>query len=359
MSLRSLESFETHSEMQTITDSLPPGQDGIATADAPVVSVAMLTCNHGHLLADALDSVLTQRVDFRYEIIIGDDASDASDFDVALDYAKRHPQVIRLLRNEHRQGVFANVVRTLAACRGEYIALLEGDDAWIHPDKLARQVDFLRGHPDYMGCFHDAWIRNDEVVADQHRDLPTTVARRYSDFNIYPREFHPWDLVARNVIPTASLVYRRMDLANDLEAFRDIDLSLSWLLELLVIRRSKFAYFDEAWAVYNNHSRGLTKRRSRSEFTQSNLKILRRLCTEDCYRHHVTHLYRAQVKELYFLFDQQLEDESTWTLVGTILRLLSANTRYSLFEAAAMLRKLRARKRRPAAGDAASAGGRR
>lgn len=314
------------------------GRGGIA--GIPVVSVAMITRNHGRLLADALDSVLQQQVDFPYEIIIGDDASESEDLAVAEEYAARFPDVVHLLRHENQRGVHVNVARTLAACRGEFVALLEGDDAWSFSGKLTRQVEFLRENPEVAGCFHDALIRTDEAVRANHANLPKSNARRYSELSVYPRQFHPWDLLARNVIPTASLVYRNIDLTEDLERFRDIELSLSWLVELLIIRGSRFEYFDELWAIHNNHSRSLTKRRPLSEFTRSNLRILRGLASDRYYRHLKTHIGRCRVRELGYLFDQQLDLESSFRLMGTLVRFVVANTLQSLHEAISMLRRM-------------------
>ena len=79
--------------------------------------------------------------------------------------------------------------------------------------------------------------------------------------------------------------------------------------------------------------------------TRANLQILKRLVAEDCYRHQKTHVYRAQVKELYFLFDQQLARESTFHLLQTLSQMVFANTMYTWHEAREMLRKIRQRKK--------------
>lgn len=330
--------------MSLIIESPTGPVGGPAREPPPRVSVAMLTHNHGSFIATALDSILEQVVDFDYEIVIGDDGSADETVAIVEQYAERHAGMIRLLRSENRRGVFENVLQTLAACRGDFIALLEGDDAWTCKDKLSYQIDFLQQNPDYVGCFHDARIHSDALTSIRHADLPKTKCRHYSDFNVYPSDFCPWDLLARNVIPTASLVYRNVIPLADFEQFRDIPFSLSWLLELLVIRRSKFRYFDEVWAVHNNHSLGVTKRYPRSDFTRANLRILRRLRHDDCYRLQKAHLYRCEVKELYFLFDQELEQESTLRLLTTMLQMVVANTMYSIQEARAMLKKIRARR---------------
>ena len=48
--------------------------------------------------------------------------------------------------------------KMIKECHGKYIAICEGDDYWIDPYKLQKQVDFLEVNPDYSLCFHDAII---------------------------------------------------------------------------------------------------------------------------------------------------------------------------------------------------------
>lgn len=115
----------------------------------PVASVLILTYNQAHLVGDTLRGVLAQKTTFRFEIVIGDDAS-ADDTAAVCEALGQGFPLLRVLRNPVNLGLIGNFHSTLAQCRGRYIALLGGDDIWTDPYKLEKQVSFLRAHPDYL-----------------------------------------------------------------------------------------------------------------------------------------------------------------------------------------------------------------
>jgi glycosyltransferase involved in cell wall biosynthesis len=112
------------------------------------VSVALTTYNHERFIGQAIESVLMQETDFLVELVIGEDCSTDDTRAIVRKYADRYPDQIRLLLSERNRGAFANFVTTLNACRGQYVALLDGDDYWTDPRKLQKQVDLLQAHPE-------------------------------------------------------------------------------------------------------------------------------------------------------------------------------------------------------------------
>lgn len=118
------------------------------------VNVLMVTYNHEKFIAQAIESALMQKTNFEYEIVIGEDRSTDRTRDIVVDFQRRFPDKIRLILHEKNVGGRKNFERTLAACRGEYVALLEGDDFWVSAEKLQKQVDFLDEHPEYSLCSH-------------------------------------------------------------------------------------------------------------------------------------------------------------------------------------------------------------
>lgn len=129
----------------------------------PVVSVNMITYNHEPYIRQAIEGVMMQKTDFEFELVIGEDASTDKTREICFEYQKRYPDKIRVLwwhenlyRNPHPAG--GNSRRVSARCRGEFIALCEGDDYWIDPLKLQKQVDVMRKHPNVGFCFTGAKI---------------------------------------------------------------------------------------------------------------------------------------------------------------------------------------------------------
>ncbi len=122
----------------------------------PMVSVLMITYNHESYIAQAIEGVLMQKTDFAIEIVIGEDCSTDRTREIVLDYQKKYPELIRVIISDNNVGMMNNSKRTMAACRGKYIALCEGDDYWTDPLKLQKQVDFLESNPDYVMVHTDA-----------------------------------------------------------------------------------------------------------------------------------------------------------------------------------------------------------
>ena len=124
----------------------------------PTVSVCCITYNQERFLTQAVESVLMQETDFDVELIIGEDCSTDTTRTIALTYERRYPGRIRVLTPDANLGIMRNLMATFAACHGEYIAFLEGDDYWIDPTKLQRHVDALRANGNCALCGHDAEI---------------------------------------------------------------------------------------------------------------------------------------------------------------------------------------------------------
>ncbi|MGN0649978.1 MAG: glycosyltransferase [Oscillospiraceae bacterium] len=133
-------------------------QDGIK------VSVIVLTYNHRKFIKAALDSILMQEVDFKYEILVGDDASNDDTQSILLKYKEQYPEIIKLHLREKNLGTTKNAYDLLQRAKGEYIAACEGDDYWLTSDKLQKQVDFLDSHQEYIGCSHKCRIVDENGI---------------------------------------------------------------------------------------------------------------------------------------------------------------------------------------------------
>lgn len=114
---------------------------------APEISVIVVTYRQEETLARTLDSVLAQRLDAPFEVLVWDDCSPDSTADVARTYATRFPDIVRVHVNEHNRGVQANYFDALRNACASLIADCAGDDFWTDPLKLQKQLDILRDNP--------------------------------------------------------------------------------------------------------------------------------------------------------------------------------------------------------------------
>ena len=211
------------------------------------VSVAIVTYNHERFIAEALESVLTQKTDSRYEIVIGDDCSSDRTREIIADFQKKHPDKIRLLVSGTNMGVKSNLAQTIMACKGEYIALLDGDDYWTDPQKLQHQVGFLDSHTGCSFCFHS--VKRIYEDGRSNSFYPPGKKERYTLSDILR---HP------SFIHTSSIVFRRGALGEFPSWFFHCELIIEdWALTVLCARSGYVGYIDKTMAVYRKHSGGL------------------------------------------------------------------------------------------------------
>lgn len=130
--------------------------------EIPLVSVCCLTYNMQEYVKQAIESILMQRTTFVYEIIIHDDASTDDTREIIEEYVASFPHIIRPIYQEENKysktGFKFHYEEVIPMANGKYIAFCDGDDYWIDPLKLQKQVDFLESNPDY-GMVHTKAVK--------------------------------------------------------------------------------------------------------------------------------------------------------------------------------------------------------
>jgi glycosyltransferase involved in cell wall biosynthesis len=211
------------------------------------ISVTVTAYNHEKYIAQAIDSILMQTVNFNYEIIIGEDCSADNTRNIVIDFQKRYPDKIKLILPQKNLGYGGkkNFVQNLQASQGDYIALLDGDDYWTSPYKLQKQVDFLDSHPECSMCFHNAKV----FYEDGSR----------GSWNLNPINQKEMltleDLLAGNVIATSSSMLRR-DLLSEFPDWFFKALPGDWILFIFFARRGDIGYINEVMSMYRIHKEG-------------------------------------------------------------------------------------------------------
>lgn len=121
------------------------------------VSICMLAYNHEKYIRQALDSILMQKVDFNYEILIHDDASPDKTADIIREYEERYPNIIKPIyqvENQFSKGKMISREYQYPRVSGQYVAFCECDDYWIDVYKLQKQVNFLDKNPKIFSVAH-------------------------------------------------------------------------------------------------------------------------------------------------------------------------------------------------------------
>ncbi len=153
----------------------------------PAVSVAVITYNMRRYLPQLLDSILMQKTNFAYEIVVDDDHSPDDSRQLLLEYQQRYPDKFVLSLRDHNVRGSRNMYGVLRQCRGEYIAILEGDDWWEWDGKLQYQYDFLQSHPEYIAMYGNSWceLSTTRELRRPRRDIHEPMIFTYRDFQSY------------------------------------------------------------------------------------------------------------------------------------------------------------------------------
>jgi glycosyltransferase involved in cell wall biosynthesis len=235
------------------------------------VSVLMTSYNQEKYIAAAIDSILLQEVSFDYEVVIGEDASTDRTREIVLEFEKKHPDKIRVLlrdaaaaeRDRARGlGGKANFVNGIQSCRGEFVALLDGDDYWTDFHKLEKLVTFLESHPECSVGFHDAMVIFEDGSEAPHRLYPadqkeiTTLA----------------EMVSSGVFPVPCTVLFRNKIFGELPASFDQVANGDWMLFVLLAEHGSLGYLNEVMAAYRIHATGFWSRLNTDQRLQQHTK---------------------------------------------------------------------------------------
>lgn len=223
-------------------------------AENIIVSIQCLVYNHEPYLRQCLEGFVMQKTNFKFEAIVHDDVSTDGSAKIIAEYAAKYPDIIKPIyetENQYskRDGSLERIMNE--ACRGKYIALCEGDDYWIDPLKLQKQVDFMDTHTEYSMCFANA-IEHFEGISSKDNMFSVIEDRDYSGYEIYDS----W------IIPTASVLLKNLPAIHESYSeacntykfiYGDIVLFLSCALH------GKIRGMSDVFSVYRRHDGGITK----------------------------------------------------------------------------------------------------
>lgn len=256
----------------------------------PLLNVLFITYNHVLYVAEALDSVLSQKTNFDFKVVIGDDCSTDGTREVVLQYAEKYPDKIILSNPIKNIGPSRNYIQLFEKCsNSKYMAYLEGDDYWTDTNKLQKQVDFMEVNPDYTICFHNVDLLSLDELGNKH----------FSTYNkVFKNDYSFDDLTLSNPIATGSCVFRNnvfnSNVFKNTEPYDDF-------FHLLYLEKGRARFINEKMAVYRLHSGGTWSSKSISEKYISHINIRKMILTYfyafPAYKNN--HLFYIPISDLY------------------------------------------------------------
>lgn len=216
----------------------------------PLVSITIATYQHRDYIKQCLDGVLMQETSFPYEIIIGEDGSVDGTQEICIEYAKKHPNKIRLFIRDRKLSQFTdsdgsirrfNGIWNRMSSRGKYIAWCEGDDYWIDSLKLQKQVDILENNCNIGLCYTGAKVFN-----QNKQTFTNTLISPYTNFE---------SLLIQNPITTLTVLFRKSFIDSYNKVINPDD--KGWLmgdypLWLWIASQSQIHFSEDITAVYRH-----------------------------------------------------------------------------------------------------------
>lgn len=208
-----------------------------------LLSIIIPTFNHEKYIEKAVRSVLMQKVNFEYEVLIGEDCSTDGTRNVLLKLQKElPPSFVVLFREKNTDKGVSNFRDLYARAKGKYIIVLEGDDYWTYEYKLQKQVDFLEKHPDYVAVAHNVTVvdendnpRNDYEYPECKKDIYTF------------KDYHKGTLAGQ----TATIMRRN---PNTTEGFKNLEFYSSYpgdrRICYVLLCNGKVGCIQEKWSAY-------------------------------------------------------------------------------------------------------------
>jgi len=233
-----------------------------------MVTIQCFTYNQEAYIRDCLEGFVMQKTNFRFEAIVHDDASTDGTAEVIREYEERYPDIIKPIYETENQyskhdGSLQRIMDEYT--HGKYIAYCEGDDYWIDPLKLQKQVDFLENNPDYAMSY----------TRSKHLEQKTGKLSLgpYSPFNGFE------NVLLKNPVETLTVVIRKESLS---EYYKDINPShYGWLMGdypiwLYMSANYKIHYFSDVTSVYRMNQGSAsrpTEFEKKMKFLQSHVDV--------------------------------------------------------------------------------------
>lgn len=233
---------------------------------APLVDVNLITYNHEKFVAQAIDSVLAQRTNFAYRLIVGDDCSTDNTQAIVRRYVAQYPDRIAIFFDSEHRGLRSKDragLKVLGLSTAKYVAWLDGDDYWTDPHKLQKQVDVLEGNPDAAICFHNVSTFQQDGNREPENLCPPD-QKQVSTLE---------DLLRGNFIPSCSTMFRRAAVGTLPEWYFNLKMG-DWPLYILMAQHGAIHYINEVMAAYRVHGGGSWSPRDRSHHDVNFLQLL-------------------------------------------------------------------------------------
>ncbi len=212
------------------------------------ISTVITSYNQEEYIEQCLESVVYQKGFFAHEVIIADDFSTDKTTEIIDKYAKAYPDIISVIPTSKNLGMLQNLQRAFTACQGNFIAICEGDDYWLSPTKLHKQLLFLLKKPELPMCFN--WLLIYKPSEQTFKPHPQQ--EKINSDRITFDQLLPVDLPAN----FSCCFYRRKAIESIPNSYYQEARAADWLFNLCIAHKADLGFIKELLSVYRLHEKG-------------------------------------------------------------------------------------------------------
>lgn len=223
-----------------------------------MVSICCLVYNHEKYLRRCLDGFIMQKTNFKYEVLIHDDASTDDSAKIIKEYAEKYPDIIKPIfqkENQYSKGIKVSMQYQYPRAKGKYIAFCEGDDYWIDENKLQIQYDIMNKYNNVSICVHNVLKINEKGKKIRGEKFPPV---SYNQGIIEKQQFMEAGLIkGKWLFQTSSYFYRTsniIELLNEKPDFIEVSMIGDLPLFLFMLTRGDIYYIDRDMSNYRVNS---------------------------------------------------------------------------------------------------------
>lgn len=305
----------------------------------PLVTVKLVTYNHVGFIEQCLNSILMQKTNFDFEILIAEDDSNDGTRDICKRYADNYPDKIKLLLNSRENNISINgkpsgtfnSVYANFLISSKYISIIEGDDYWTDDFSLQKRVQFLEKNDDFVLCFHNAYAFWDEdKILKKKLVVPFNLTTEISDKSFL-----------KTGMPTLTLFFRN----KLVETFED---DMLHIVSGDAVLRGKLGHYGKAMylhdikpAMYRVHNGGVYSSETYSK--QAKFSIGAREYLIEYYRKKGwdnTHIVNQTIFYYYVFFRRILSNENK-IKIGFVWRIIILAFKYKIPLIMIILKKIK------------------
>ncbi|NDV78806.1 glycosyltransferase [Dysgonomonas sp. 511] len=229
------------------------------------INIVLITYNHARYIHQTLESILMQKTPCEVEIIVADDCSTDNTVDIIKEYETKSPFTFTYLHKTHNVGYNKNYQQAFAACTGNYVAIMEGDDYWTTPNHIESHVSFLENNSGYSMSFN----RHIRLFEDQEREE----IFEWMGADDYEPVTTPQLAMGNRIGNLSCCVFRGSIIQEINPKLFSMEIA-DWMLGMYMGQFSPLAYLKEVTSAYRIHDNGQWSRMTEREQALRTIELI-------------------------------------------------------------------------------------